>query len=113
MTTNSFYTNGSELDKNTYEAAPELYKDLRYLDETGLVWYPATISLPNKGMVFVDGTTKENWKWASVLAVEISKKELKNYPAGQSHKIDMQTVIHFQQDEFTLALERINFFSVE
>lgn len=113
MTTNSFYTEGSELDTKTYEAAPELYKDLRYVDDTKLVWYPATISVPNKGMVFVDGTTKENWRWASVLAVEIDKKDRDKYPKGQTYKMDMKNIVHFNQDEFTLALERINFFSVE
>lgn len=112
MTTNTYYTDGSDFDKNTYEAAPELYKDLRFVDETGLVWYPATISIPNKGMVFVDGTTKDNWKWASVPAVEISKSEKSKYPKGQTHKMDMEKVVYFEQDEFTLALEKIEFFSV-
>jgi hypothetical protein len=112
MTTNTYYTVDSELDKKTYEASPELYKDLRFVDQAGLVWYPSTITVPNKGMVFVDGSSKDNWKWATALAVEIPEKELKKFPKGQTHKMDMSTLVHFKQDEFTLALERINFFSL-
>lgn len=112
MTTTTYMVADGELDKQTFEKAPELYKDLRHVGVSNLAWYPATITVPEKGMVFVDGTNKANWKWASVKAVEIPKKDLKKFPKGQTHKIDMNTVVHFGQDEFTMALEHIGFFSV-
>lgn len=112
MTTNTYMVVDSDLDKQTFEKAPELYKDLRHVGNSNLAWYPATITVPEKGMVFVDGTNKANWKWASVKAVEISKEELSKFPKGQTHKVDMSTIVHFGQDEFTMALEHIKFFSV-
>lgn len=111
-TTNTYMVADSDLDKETFEKAPELYKDLRHVDANKLAWYPSTIAVPEKGMVFVDGTNKSNWRWASVRAVEIPKAELSKFPKGQSHKIDMSTIVHFGQDEFTMALEYIGFFSV-
>lgn len=112
MTTNSYFIKDSELDKNTFNGAPELYRDLRFVDDQNLVWYPATISIPDKGMVFVDGTNKDNWKWSAVLAEEIPTSELKKYPKGQVYRMDMKSAVRFEQDEFTLALERIKFFEV-
>jgi hypothetical protein len=112
MTTTSLCHENSEMDKKINEAAPELYKDIKVVDGAGLAWYPATVTLPEKGMVFLDGTSKSNCKWASVKAVEIPKKDKKSYPANQKYKTDMSTVAHFPQDEFTLALQHINFFEV-
>jgi hypothetical protein len=111
QTTHSHITDGSKLDLDTFEQSPELYKDLRFVDKNNLVWYPATVTLPDKGMVFLDGTDKRNWKWASVKAVHIPKEEASKFPKGQTHKIDMSTIVHFGQDEYTMALEHIGFFS--
>lgn len=112
MTTTSHCLVDSEMDKQINESAPELYKDLRVVDSTGFAWYPATITLPEKGIVFLDGTSKDSCRWAAVRAVEIPKKDRKKYPANQKYKTDMSTVVYFPQDEFTLALQHINFFEV-
>jgi len=50
----------SPLVKSTLETSPELYKDLMFEDLNNNVWFPATITLPEKGMVFVDGTSKND-----------------------------------------------------
>ena len=95
------------------ETAPELHKDLLHKDKDGRVWLPATITLPAKGMVFLDGTNKEDWKWSAVKAVTIPKEDLAKYPEGQTHKMDMPNGKKFEKKDFMDALEYIGFYQVD
>ena len=77
FTTSTLMEKDSVIVKNTLETSPELYKDLMHVDKNNRVWFPSTITLPAKVMVFADGTDKDNWKWAAVKAVELTKEEKK------------------------------------
>jgi hypothetical protein len=105
-------TEGSQATKSALESSPELYKDLLHKDEDGHVWMPATVTLPAKGMVFIDGSTKENWKWTAVKAAPILQEEQHKYPEGQTHKMDMKGAQHFSQKDFMDALEVIGFYEL-
>jgi hypothetical protein len=112
FTTSTVMTEGSQPVTQALESSPELYKDLLHKDEDGHMWMPATVTLPGKGMVFIDGSTQENWKWAAVKAVEILKEEQHKYPEGQTHKMDMKGAQNFQQRDFMDALEVIGFYEM-
>ncbi len=88
-------------------SSPELYKDLMTTDKDGRVWVPATVTLPNKGMVFLDGTSKLNWKWSAVRSIEITKEERtsKKFPAEQTMKMDMKNMKQYGQRDFVDALD--------
>lgn len=111
--TNSEMKEGSLMVKNVLEHAPELYKDLMYKDEKGLIWFPATVTVPEKGMVFLDGTSKDNWKWSAVKAVEITKEERKKkkYSKDQKYRMQTEAITQFNQNEFIIALDFIGLFS--
>lgn len=113
FTTSDLMQKDSILYKNTFNTLPELYKDLEYIDSEGYVWFPATVSLPAKGMVFLDGTDQHNWRWAAVQAVVIQESEREKYPKDQTHKSDMSNIKYFDQFNFMDALEAINFFSLD
>lgn len=104
----------SKLVSDLLETQPELYKDLLFTDDSNRVWAPATLTLPGKGMVFIDGTSIEDWKWTAVLAKEITEEErnIKNYPKNQTHKMDMENASQFGQREFMDACEVIGFFNL-
>lgn len=112
FTTSTVMVEGSKPVLDAIETAPELYKDLMYKDEKGLIWFPATISIPEKGMVFLDGNSNDNWRWAAAKAVEISEEEKKNFPEGQTHKMDMKSIKHYEQKDFMEALDYIGFFDI-
>ena len=112
FTTSTVMTEGSQPVKQAVESSPELYKDLLHKDEDGHMWMPATVTLPAKGMVFIDGSTKENWRWAAVKAIEIVKEEKHKYPDGQTHKMDMKGAQYYNQREFMDALEVIGFYQM-
>ena len=75
---------------------PQLYKDIRFMDEQGYYWYPSTVILEDKSMVFVDGKSIIDWKWAGV--------------KSQDGKADMTTIKHFEEKDFIEALDYIGFF---
>lgn len=114
FTTSTLMNEGGKVVADLLETSPELYKDLLYVDEDNRVWAPSTITLPGKGMVFIDGNNKDNWKWKAVRAVEITEEDrkLKDYPKDQTVKMDMQNSKEFGQKEFMDALEVIGFYEL-
>lgn len=111
FTTSTLMVKDGEVVKNAIETSPELYKDLMFEDVDKRVWLPATITLPGKGMVFIDGTDKKDWKWAAVKAVPLQEGD-KKVSNDQTHKMDMKNVKHFKQKDFMDAIETIGFFSL-
>ena len=92
---------------------PELYKDLLNKDDDETVWMPSTINLPQQGMVFANGPSKEDWGWAAVKAVPVTETEKEKYPIpgkkGQYYewRMDMTTLQMFPKHEFMEALSYI------
>lgn len=111
--TNTFMKEGSEFLTQQVEILPELYKDLFFTDSEGKIWMPTVVNEPTQGMIFANGTNRENWKWTGVKAVEVKEEEKKKYPIpgkkGQyySYRMDMTTQKHFEERDFTGALEYI------
>ena len=114
FTTSTVMNKGGQAHTNLLETSPELYKDLLFEDDTEKIWAPATITLPNKGMVFLDGSNKEQWQWAAVKSIPITEEDrkAKQFPKDQTHKMDMQNIKHFEQRDFMTALEHIDFYKV-
>ena len=115
FSTSTFMDKDSQLVKDTLESSPELYKDLMHIDKNNRAWFPATITLPKKGMVFADGTSKDDWKWSAVKAIEITEEDrkLKQYPADQDYRMDMANAKQFNRGDFMDALEVIGFYEAD
>jgi hypothetical protein len=114
FTTSTLMTEGSKPVADLMETSPELYKDLMHIDKDGKVWFPATITLPAKGMVFVDGTNKKDWKWAAVKAIPLTEEEKKSgrFPKDQEFRMDMLNSKKYEQKDFMDACEEIGFFQL-
>ena len=95
-----FTSNTTITDKNVIEmesTLPELYKALKYKDKTGKYWYPNSVMLDNKSMVFAEGTSIEDWKWSAV--------------PSENGKPNMLKKKEFDHDEFANALKFIGYFN--
>lgn len=114
-TSSTLMVKGSKVLEDAIATSPELYKELMFEDSKGFVWLPATITLPKKGMVFLDGTGKDNWNWTAVRAKKLTEEDRSKttYPEGQEFKMDMQNKKVYNQNDFMDAMEHIGFFSVE
>ena len=110
---NSLMREGEEIMEDQLSMLPELYKDLRYEDKTGQVWFPSTVNLPKQGRVFANGSTTSNWKWAAVKAIEVTEEEKLKYPIPgkkdqyYKHRMDMTTMKQFEERDFIDALSYI------
>ena len=94
-----FTANTTTIDDNLENiegVMPQLYIDLKFKDDKGYYWYPSTVILDDKSMVFADGKSIEEWKWAGVLS--------------KDGKADMATIKHFEEKDFMEALDYIGFF---
>jgi hypothetical protein len=100
----------TEFLQQQMEVLPELYKELMGEDENGTIWMPSVVNLPDKGMVFADGTNSQNWNWAAVKATLMSEEEktkFKGKGKEYDYKMDMTTLTHFPENEFMEALTYI------
>lgn len=116
FTTTTLMTEKSQQVTNAIESSPELFKDIRKTDKDGLIWFPATISIPNSGMVFADGTSKDDWKWSAVKSIPLTEDEIQSgkFPAGQATKMDMNNSKSFPREKgFIDALDEIGFFGID
>jgi hypothetical protein len=94
-----FTSNSTIVESNLQEVesvVPQLYLDLKFKDANGYYWYPNTVILEDKSMVFADGKTTEDWRWAAVQA--------------KDGKADMTTKQEYEQHDFMEALDYIGFF---
>lgn len=87
---------------------PNLYKDLKFIDESGFFWYPNAITLDDKSMVFVNGSSVEDWVWSAVKSSLVIPEEKEKY-LNAEFKTDMTTIKDFGED-FMNALEYIGYF---
>lgn len=103
-----------EYDANEYEKEmPELFKDIKYVDEDERVWYPHVINIEGKGTVFPNGSSKYNWHWAAIKSVPLTEEE-KESPRfkGKQYKSDPKTMQKFDEDYFA-ACDYIGFFDID
>jgi hypothetical protein len=74
---------------------------------------PSMINIPDKGMVFANGTNPSNWKWAAVKAIPVTEEEKHKYPIKgkkdqyYEFRMDMSTMMPFEEKDFMDALSYI------
>ena len=106
FTTNELMIKDSQLVIETEEVMPELYKDIKFTDDQNRIWYPTVINIQDKGTVFVNGTTVNNWGWAGIKTVETTEEE-KQKLKGATHKSDPKTLKMFDKKSFDEACHYI------
>lgn len=93
------------------ESLPHLYRDITFIDDNKYHWIPSTINLPDKGMVYVNGTSIDNWKWVAVKAIPLLEEELNKFPENATHKMDMKNSQEFSERDYMEALDYIGVFN--
>jgi len=115
FTSNTAMKMDSEFLKEQMDILPELYKSLIVEDETGKIWIPSTVNIPNKGMIFANGTGSNNWKWTAVLAVPVKEEEKEKFKlksGGYAEwRMDMSTQQHFEERDYIEALSYLGLLS--
>jgi hypothetical protein len=107
---NTVMTRGSEFLEQQLAVLPELYKELMGEDENGLIWLPSVVNVPDKGMVFADGSNGQQWAWAAVKATLMSEEEktkFKTKGKEYDYKMDMSSLQHFSERDYMEALSYI------
>ena len=111
--TNSIMKEGEVFFEEQSNILPELYKDLFFKDEDGKIWMASSVNLPQQGMIFANGPSKEDWGWAAVKAIEVTEEEKSKYPIpgkkGEFYewRMDMTTLKMFPEREYMEALSYI------
>jgi hypothetical protein len=112
--TNSIMKEGETFFEEQSNILPELYKDLFYKDEEGKIWMASSVNLPQQGMIFANGPSKEDWGWAAVKAVKVLDEEKEKYPIpgkkGEYYewRMDMTTLKMFSERDYMEALSYID-----
>jgi hypothetical protein len=112
--TNSLMKKGQEFYQHQMNTLPELHKDLAWTDpKTELVWIPNLINNQEKGMIFANGKSLQDWHWAAVKSIKIPEEDRKNHPVlGKKdefleYKMDMKNMKKFHERDYIEALSHI------
>ena len=111
--TNSLMKEGETFYEEQVFILPELYKDLFSKDENELVWMPSMVNIPDKGMIFANGPSKEDWGWAAVKAIKVTEEEKTRYPIPgkkdqyYEFRMAMDTLQMFPESDYMEALSYI------
>jgi len=100
-----------EFDFTGYEEfLPELYKDVKHIDNEKRVWYPAVLNVEEKGTVFLSGKNVEEVQWSAIKTVSLTEEE-KQQPKykGKTYKSDAKSLKNFGND-FIEAIDYIGLF---
>jgi hypothetical protein len=108
FTSNSYLT--EEYSVKYKELLPELYKALEFIDTKGLRWYPTAVTMDDKSMLFAEGTSIEDWKWAAVKSKKVSKKDKEKFKDA-THVADMTSKKEFDEKDFMEALDYVGYFN--
>jgi hypothetical protein len=100
--TNEGMVEGSDVEKSIYDSQPELFKDLKLVDDNGFVWYPTVLNELNKAMLFPDGKNADSWGFRVAAYVPITADD--KAIVGQTHKLDMANSTLFPNVMFSGAL---------
>jgi hypothetical protein len=104
----SHMVQNSDFVTSAKESLPQLIKDLEIIDEEGFVWYPSTINIAEKGILFPNGGSKDTWGWTVAPLVPIKEEEKARFPKNQTHRIDMNLMEHFPKENFASAIMKLN-----
>ena len=114
-TTTTLNTEGSEMIKEYESVTAQLIKDLRWIDDQGLVWYPIVLNFPSTGIVFPDGHNASDWHWVAAKAIDIPEADQQRFPVagrpGEYYKsrIDMENKEQFPKENFYEACRSVGF----
>ena len=114
-TTTSLNTDGSPTIQQYEETTAKLIKDLRWVDDKNLVWYPIVLNFPNVGIIFPDGNSKLDWWWTTAPSVDVSEEEKEKYPIPGSDsqyykkRVDMTQKEKFASTQFNDACKHVGF----
>tara|TARA_R110001592_G_C13117032_1_gene745479 strand:+ start:926 stop:1414 length:489 start_codon:yes stop_codon:yes gene_type:complete len=111
---NEHYKIGSEAVENVLSKAPQLIQELAFDDNArGIVWIPSVVQIPNKGIVFPDGTSKDQWGYRFAAEIEIPEEEQKDWPIegkdGEFYKarLDMDNSTPYESWQFSDAIANL------
>jgi hypothetical protein len=110
---NSLMKDGEIFWEEQFNALPELHKDLVFKDKNDQYWIPNTINHHDKGMVFANGSSVDNWHWAAVKALKVPDNEKQKFPIpgklGEyyEYRMDMENVEKFKERDYMDALSHI------
>ena len=100
--TNEGMIDGSDVEKSIFNSQPELFKDLKLVDDNGFAWYPTILNEQNQAMLFPDGKNADNWGWRVAEYVPVGEND--KVLVGQNYKLDMVNSVLYPNIMFSAAL---------
>lgn len=117
-TSSTLMKQGSKTEQQVTEKQPQIYRDLSFVDTDGYVWYPAVLTVPDKGMVYIDINTNSDgskvWEWVETPMRKLTSKEKKMKQfKGKSFTTDIKGTKRFGKEGFVEAAVAAGFFNEE
>lgn len=106
----SIMTVGSKMLEEQIHVLPEIYKVLiDEEEETGKVWIPSSINIDDKGLIYANGSDRDNWAWHAVKSFKTSREWRRSNPKfkDKQYHTNLKDVKLFAPNDFIGALTHI------
>ena len=108
-----FYVDGFNFEE-LESTLPELYKSIKKVDDEGRTWYPSVLNDKEKGVVFVTGTSIDDWEWCGIKNIPVPEDEKERFKDPQTgeyltHKSDPTSMKKFGITGYIDALDYVGF----
>ena len=110
FTSSTLMKKGSDTEQQITAKQAQLYKDLSFVDDAGYVWYPAVLTVPDKGMVYIDYNNGD-WDWVATPMRKLTPKEkrMKQYK-GKEYVANIKETKRFGKEGFMEAAVAMGMF---
>jgi hypothetical protein len=105
--TNSLCVEDSQFLDEQLQVLPEIYKDSLFKNKMGEVMVPTYFHDEKKGMLFLNGTKREDLKWYATPVKYLNKKEREEH-GGKKYIFDTKNTQSFNPLDFLSALNFLN-----
>jgi hypothetical protein len=115
--TNSNMLSGTEELKIYLESIPDIYSELKFIDEDGFCWVPMYKEVEGKGAISINGISKDRWLWSFIPHVLLKETDpeigMYTNPDGShaKYKFDFKSQEYFGKSDFLLALHKLGYFT--
>ena len=106
-TSNSKFTYGSDELLSSLEASPQLIIELQVADwERDIVWIPSVLNMGEKGIIFPEGKTVDDYIWKYAKVVDIPEEERHKYD-NYDKRLDVENAKTFGYYNFLDACKEM------
>ena len=104
----SKYVKGSDILNQQLNNSADLVGKLKLEDkERNIVWLPSVLNMGDRGIIYPEGTSADDWVWKYAKVKKLEESERKNYPVPNKTDEYYESILEVKEAK---VYDRLDFF---